>query len=125
MFCDVIQLLPANGPLGAAMEQQQEQTKGQHQHDVSRHGQNIRSFTLILDQPIKIDTFATALEALLLTQGSRLLRLKGIVNTVDRPGKPMVIHGVQHVELLNHQDNSHCSNCDNCVLRFAPLFCNF
>ncbi len=74
-----------------------EQTRGQHQHDVSRHGQNIRSFTLILDQPIKIDTFATALEALLFTQASRLLRIKGIVNTVDRPGKPMVIHGVQHI----------------------------
>ena len=74
-----------------------EQTTGQHQHDVSRHGQNIRSFTLILDQPIKIDTFATALEALLFTQASRLLRIKGIVNTVDRPGKPMVIHGVQHI----------------------------
>ena len=74
-----------------------EQTRGQHQHDVSRHGQNIRSFTLILEQPIKIDTFATALEALLFTQASRLLRIKGIVNTVDRPGKPMVIHGVQHI----------------------------
>ena len=74
-----------------------EQKVGQHQHDVTRHGQNIRSFTLVLDQPIKIDTFATALEALLFTQASRLLRIKGIVNTVDRPRKPMVIHGVQHI----------------------------
>ena len=31
------------------------------------------------------------------TQASRLLRIKGVVNTVDRPGKPMVIHGVQHI----------------------------
>ena len=74
-----------------------EQNGGHHQHDVTRHGQNIRSFTLVLDQPVKIDTFATALEALLFTQASRLLRIKGIVNTVDRPGKPMVIHGVQHI----------------------------
>ncbi len=74
-----------------------EQNGGQHQHDVTRHGQNIRSFTLVLNQPVKIDTFATALEALLFTQASRLLRIKGIVNTVDRPGKPMVIHGVQHI----------------------------
>ena len=74
-----------------------EQTSGQHQHDLTRHGQNIRSFTLVFDQPIKIDTFATALEALLFTQASRLLRIKGIVNTVDRPRKPMVIHGVQHI----------------------------
>ena len=74
-----------------------EQNCGQHQHDLTRHGQNIRSFTLVLDQPVKIDTFATALEALLFTQASQLLRIKGIVNTVDRPGKPMVIHGVQHI----------------------------
>ena len=74
-----------------------EQNGGQHQHDLTRHGQNIRSFTLVLDQPVKIDTFATALEALLFTQASRLLRIKGIVNTVDRPGRPMVIHGVQHI----------------------------
>ena len=74
-----------------------EQKGGQHQHDVTRHGQNIRSFSLVLNQPLKIDTFATALEALLFTQASRLLRIKGIVNTVDRPGKPMVIHGVQHI----------------------------
>ena len=26
-----------------------------------------------------------------------MLRIKGIVNTVDRPGKPMVIRGVQHI----------------------------
>ena len=64
-----------------------EQNGGHHQHDVTRHGQNIRSFTLVLDQPVKIDTFATALEALLFTQASRLLRIKGIVNTADRPGK--------------------------------------
>ena len=74
-----------------------DQYVGQHQHDVTRHGQSIRSFTLVLDQPVKLDTFATALEALLFTQASRLLRIKGIVNTVDRPGKPMVIHGVQHI----------------------------
>ena len=74
-----------------------DQNVGQHQHDVTRHGQSIRSFTLVFNQPVKIDTFATALEALLFTQASRLLRIKGIVNTVDRPGKPMVIHGVQHI----------------------------
>lgn len=70
---------------------------GQDPHDVTRHGTDIRSFTLTFDEPVQIETFGSALEALTLTQGANLLRLKGIVNTVDRPGKPLVIHGVQHV----------------------------
>lgn len=72
-------------------------THDQDPHDVTRHGSDIRSFTLTLDDPIPIETLATALEALTATQGADLLRLKGIVNTTDRPGKPLVIHGVQHI----------------------------
>ena len=68
-----------------------------HHHDVTRHGTDIRSFTLTFDEPVTIETFASSLEALSLTQGSSILRLKGIVNTIDRPGMPLVIHGVQHV----------------------------
>ena len=70
---------------------------GQDPHDVTRHGTDIRSFTLTFDEPVQIDTLTDALEALTLTQGANLLRLKGIVNTADRPGQPLVIHGVQHV----------------------------
>ena len=29
--------------------------------------------------------------------GTRLLRVKGIVNIAESPGQPAVIHGVQHV----------------------------
>jgi G3E family GTPase len=29
--------------------------------------------------------------------GARLLRLKGLVDVVESPGRPAVIHGVQHV----------------------------
>ena len=68
-----------------------------HHHDVTRHGSDIRSFTLTFDEPVTIEAFASSLEALSMTQGANLLRIKGIVNTVDRPGFPLVIHGVQHV----------------------------
>ena len=68
-----------------------------HHHDVTRHGFDIRSFTLTFDEPVTIEAFASSLEALSLTQGSSILRIKGIVNTIDRPGMPLVIHGVQHV----------------------------
>ena len=68
-----------------------------HHHDVTRHGSDIRSFTLTFDEPVTIEAFASSLEALSMTQGANLLRIKGIVNTVDRPEFPLVIHGVQHV----------------------------
>ena len=66
-------------------------------HDVTRHGSDIRSFTLTFHEPVTIEAFAGSLEALSLTQGESILRIKGIVNTLDRPGVPLVIHGVQHV----------------------------
>lgn len=66
-------------------------------HDITRHGTDIRSFTLTLDEPVSIETIGGALEALTATQGANLLRLKGIVNTIERPGLPLVLHGVQHV----------------------------
>ena len=68
-----------------------------HHHDVNRHGSDIRAFTLTFDQPVTIEAFASSLEALSLTQGESILRIKGIVNTLDRPGIPLVIYGVQHV----------------------------
>ena len=68
-----------------------------HHHDVTRHGSDIQSFTLTFDEPVTIEAFASSLEALSLTQGASILRIKGIVNTLDRPGIPLVIHGVQHV----------------------------
>ena len=70
---------------------------GHTHHDVTRHGSDIRSFTLVFNEPIETDSFAKALEVLAFTNGANLLRLKGIVNTKERPGKPLVIHGVQHV----------------------------
>lgn len=69
----------------------------QDPHDVTRHGDDIRSFVLTFDNPLPTATFFSALEALSSTQGANLLRLKGIVKTADRPDHPLVIHGVQHV----------------------------
>lgn len=68
-----------------------------HHHDVSRHGDDIQAFTLILDEPVDTMTFTDALELLITRQGENLLRVKGIVNITDNPGRPLVVHGVQHV----------------------------
>ena len=69
----------------------------QSSHDVTRHSIDIRSFTLTFDKPLEIRALTTALEVLTFTHGKDLLRMKGIVDTVERPGVPLVIHGVQHV----------------------------
>ena len=66
-------------------------------HNVTRHGTSIRSFTLTFEEPLELEALATALEVLTMTHGANLLRLKGIVNTTERPGMPLVIHGVQHL----------------------------
>ena len=66
-------------------------------HSVTRHGANIRSFTLTFEEPLAIEGLASALEVLTMTHGANLLRLKGIVDTTERPGMPLIIHGVQHL----------------------------
>ena len=68
-----------------------------HSHDISRHGSDIRSFTLTFNFPIDVENFATSIEALTILHGSNLLRIKGVIKTKDQPNKPLVIHGVQHI----------------------------
>ena len=78
-------------------EHHKKESGEEHAHDVTRHGTNIRSFTLTFEEPLEIEALASALEVLTLTHGANLLRLKGIVNTTERPGMPLIIHGVQHL----------------------------
>jgi G3E family GTPase len=68
-----------------------------HAHDVSRHGADIRAFCVTLDAPVPTMGFTTALELLIAHQGPALLRVKGIVCLAEKPERPVVIHGVQHV----------------------------
>lgn len=67
------------------------------EHDVNRHGTDIKAFSLILDEPVAALGFMMALELLIANQGEDLLRVKGIVNIAEKPGKPVVVHGVQHI----------------------------
>ncbi|SEB08177.1 CobW family GTP-binding protein [Rubrimonas cliftonensis] len=68
-----------------------------HHHDVSRHGPDIRAFCVTLDAPLPTMAFTTALELLIANQGPALLRVKGLVCLAEKPERPVVIHGVQHV----------------------------
>jgi G3E family GTPase len=68
-----------------------------HHHDVNRHGDDIRSFSLIHDRPIDpmaIDMFIDLLRS---AHGEKLLRMKAIVKLSDNPERPLVLHGVQTI----------------------------
>ena len=64
---------------------------------LARHTAGIETCFLQRDRPIPALALTLLLEALAEHCGSRLLRLKGLVNIEEMPGQPAVIHGVQHV----------------------------
>jgi G3E family GTPase len=71
--------------------------RDQDAHDVNRHDASIRAFSVASTTPIPmaaLDMFLTLLPS---AHGAKLLRMKGIVNVAEHPGRPVVIHGVQHV----------------------------
>ncbi|KFG66702.1 GTP-binding protein [Microvirga sp. BSC39] len=68
-----------------------------HHHDVNRHDERIRAFCLTSEQPIRQGTLDMFLDLLRSSQGSKLLRVKGLVALAEDPEHPVVIHGVQHV----------------------------
>ncbi|WP_420404341.1 CobW family GTP-binding protein [Nisaea sp.] len=70
---------------------------GEHHHDINRHGADIEAFSLELDRPISAAAFTVALDLLISYKGSDLLRVKGILNILEKPGTPVIIHGVQHI----------------------------
>jgi G3E family GTPase len=67
-----------------------------HHNDVNRHGDDIRAFSVIVDEAITWSNLESWLGSLLSLRGKDLLRIKGILNVVDQPG-PVVVHAVQHL----------------------------
>ena len=61
------------------------------------HNGGITSFCVVRDEPLHAVTLALLLSALAENCGADLLRVKGIVQVVEEPARPAVIHGVQHV----------------------------
>jgi G3E family GTPase len=68
------------------------------EHDPSHdHDHQISSFSLIHDQPVPFAILEGFLDLLRASQGSHLLRVKGIICLAEEPDQPIVIHGVQQV----------------------------
>ena len=57
----------------------------------------INTFCLRRIEPLHAVTLGLFLQVTAEHCGARLLRLKGLVDVVESPGRPAVIHGVQHV----------------------------
>jgi G3E family GTPase len=73
------------------------QDRHAHAHDVNRHDDHIRAFSLATEQAIPAGAFDMFLELLRSVHGPNLLRLKGVVKIAETPDTPVVLHGVQHV----------------------------
>ena len=62
-----------------------------------RHGEDISTFSIIIDHPVEWGAFRQWLEYLAMLKGEDLLRFKGLIHIAERPDTPIVVHGVQHV----------------------------
>lgn len=68
-----------------------------HAHDPNTHNARIKACCLRAEKPLDPAQFETFIEMLRKVHGAKLLRVKGLVALADDPGRPLVIHGVQHV----------------------------
>ena len=78
-----------------------------HEHDCSEHGceshalhhhlQDIASFCFVREEPIAREALHLLLTSLENNLGSNLLRVKGLVNITEEPGRPVVVQGAQHL----------------------------
>lgn len=67
-----------------------------HHHDhAHRHDSRVRSDTLVHDGPVPFSAIEMFLDILRSTHGEHLLRMKGIIELVEDPSRPLVVHGVQ------------------------------
>ena len=80
-----------------AGHQHHDEHDGHDRPDVNRHDDHIRAFCITRERPISWAALSTWLDALATMRGDDLLRLKAIVALSDRPGEPVVVHGVQHL----------------------------
>jgi G3E family GTPase len=69
----------------------------QDPHDVNRHDASIRSFSIIEAKPIDPMALEMFIDLLRSAHGEKLLRMKAIIATSDRPERPLVLHGVQSI----------------------------
>ena len=68
-----------------------------HHHDENRHGETIRSFSLVREKPIEHEALRAFLDLLAAQHGPKLLRVKGLIHVAEHSEQPVLIHGVQSI----------------------------
>ncbi|TKT75323.1 GTP-binding protein [Aquamicrobium sp. LC103] len=66
-----------------------------HHHHHHHHDERVRTFSLVHDRPVSFSAIEMFLDLLQSTQGEKLLRMKGVIELIEDPERPLVIHGVQ------------------------------
>ena len=69
----------------------------EHDHDFRLRGKAVESFVLLRTDPLSRAELQFLLDGITQNLGPRLLRVKGLVNVAEEPGRPAVIQGVQHL----------------------------
>jgi G3E family GTPase len=65
-----------------------------HDH---RHDSRVRSYSLLHDGPVPFSAIEMFLDLLRSAHGERLLRMKGVIELLEDPSRPLVVHGVQRI----------------------------
>ena len=68
-----------------------------HSHSDHLHGKAIESFVLTRAAPLSRDELQFLLDGIARNLGPGLLRVKGLVDIAEEPGRPAVIQGAQHL----------------------------
>ncbi len=68
-----------------------------HHHGLHLRRNGIESFCLIRSEPLTRGALQFLLDGISQNLGPGLLRVKGLVNVADEPGRPAVIQGAQHL----------------------------
>jgi len=83
----------------AAGHQQCNHDHNPHGHDHAKHlaERDIENFVLTRDNPLSREELQFLLDGITQNLGTGLLRVKGLVNIAEEPGRPAVIQGAQHL----------------------------
>ncbi len=84
-------------PLTKALDAQSWLRADANSYGRAGQSHNVDAYAIVRRDPIRAVALTLFLEAVSEHCGADLLRLKGIVNVLESPDRPAVIHGVQHV----------------------------
>ena len=71
--------------------------QGPHAHPSHLSDKGVESFVLTREAPLSREELQFLLDGIAQNLGSGLLRVKGLVNVAEEPGRPAVIQGAQHL----------------------------